>query len=126
MMTLRKRNVCLWLLTVLCGGVFLLYLLQSGLRIPCPVYTLTGLQCPGCGNTRATLALLRLDFQSVLRYNLLYPLEMLYLLWVAMISVRNYLRTGRFSYRAPCPALDISFLGLILLWTIVRNIAPFC
>jgi hypothetical protein len=101
-------------------------LLQSGLRIPCPVYTLTGLQCPGCGNTRATLALLRLDFQSVLRYNLLYPLEMLYLLWVAMISVRNYLRTGRFSYRTPCPALDISFLGLILLWTIVRNIAPFC
>ena len=120
----RKRNLFWFTTAVLCSGMVLLLLLQSGLRIPCPVYSLTGLQCPGCGNTRATLALLRLDFRAMLRYNLLYPLEMLYLLWVACISARNYLHTGRFSYRAPCPILDVVCLGLILLWTIVRNIVP--
>ncbi len=121
----RKRNLLLLILAVLCSGAVLLFLLQSGLRVPCPIYSLTGLQCPGCGNTRATLAFLRLDFRAILHYNLLYPLEMLYLLWVAGFSAHSYLHTGHFSYRSPCIALDLTCLGLILLWTVVRNIASF-
>lgn len=39
-----------------------LFFLFSG--IGCPIRWLTGISCPGCGITRAMLALLRLDFSA--------------------------------------------------------------
>lgn len=41
-----------------------LLLCTMGFSLPCPVYALTGLYCPGCGVTRMLLALLRLDFAA--------------------------------------------------------------
>lgn len=119
----RKIRILFAALGFVAAGVILAVLVQRGLRfrIYCPVYELTGLQCPGCGNTRATLALLRLDFKAMLTYNLLYPLEMLYIGWVGVCCVRNYLRGGRFSYRARPGWLDYTCIALILLWTVVRN-----
>lgn len=36
----------------------------TGFALPCPIHALTGLWCPGCGVTRLSLALLRLDFAA--------------------------------------------------------------
>jgi hypothetical protein len=38
---------------------------------PCPFHTLTGLDCPGCGSTRALRALLHGHWIAVLDFNLL-------------------------------------------------------
>jgi hypothetical protein len=44
--------------------------LVIALRIPvCPTATLFGVPCPGCGLTRATLALLRGDVQAALHFH---------------------------------------------------------
>lgn len=43
----------------------------AGPIFPCYIYILTGLYCPGCGMTRATHSILRLDFYQALRYNIL-------------------------------------------------------
>ena len=39
------------------------------LSLPCPIRWLTGVSCPGCGITRASVALCRLDFRQAVYYN---------------------------------------------------------
>lgn len=43
---------------------------------PCPMYTMTGLECPGCGGQRALHTLLRGDVATAWRLNPLVPLAM--------------------------------------------------
>lgn len=42
----------------------------SGVLPSCPFHRLTGLYCPGCGNTRGVLALMDGDLLLSLRYNI--------------------------------------------------------
>ena len=95
-----------------------------GVRIPCLVNAVTGLNCPGCGNTRATVALLKLDFKEMLYYNLFYPFEIFYVIMVYTYCSVNYIRNGRFAYKARAGAIDIIFLAILILWTIIRNTTP--
>ena len=56
--------------------------------LSCIIKTLTGISCPGCGMTRACLALLRLDFSAALYYH---PLS-IYLIIAIPIMIVLYLR----------------------------------
>lgn len=49
-------------------------LLVADLMPPCRFHALTGLLCPGCGNTRAVREILSLHFLTALRYNVTIPL----------------------------------------------------
>lgn len=118
----RKRNVLFLTAGIALAGLLAAWLFTKGMRVNCIFNSVTGLNCPGCGNTRAMLALLRLDFGQMLSYNLLFPLELAYILWVYIHSCRSYIRTGRFSYGKGTKILDISVLAAILLWGILRNI----
>ena len=111
---------------MLCVGIVaaiaVFYLLAAaGIGIGCPFYQITGLQCPGCGNSRAAIALLRLDFSGALRYNLLFPLEFFDIIWVFFHCCHMYLKKGRFFYRTPCIWMDASVLAAVVIWGIVRN-----
>lgn len=119
-MNRKKAALCITL-GVLAAGLLLAFLVYQGLSIPCIFRKLTGLQCPGCGNTRATMALLRLEFGAVLRYNLSYPLQMLYVLRIYFVCIRNYMRRGHFAYHTKPDWVDISFLALLFLWAVIRN-----
>lgn len=88
----------------------------------CPFYRLTGLDCPGCGNTRAAVALLHLRFAESLRYNYAYPLEFAYLAFVIVSAAKNYVLTGKASYKPRFPVVDYVLLGLVIAWWIVRNV----
>ena len=108
---------------IACAAVVLFYILGSrGIGIPCLLRLATGWLCPGCGNSRAALALLRLDVPAALEYNMLFPLEFAYLLWVIFRCSRSYLKGGRFAYQSRHPWLDAVVLALILLWWPVRNL----
>lgn len=124
METRKKRRQNLLLVSFgLAGTGLLLYLLaRLGIPFPCIFNYFTGLSCPGCGNTRAVLALLQLDFADMLQRNLLFPLEAGYLLWIYIASARRYWKTGQFSIGSPLPALDWCFLAALLGWTVLRNI----
>ncbi|MBO5291789.1 MAG: DUF2752 domain-containing protein [Lachnospiraceae bacterium] len=64
-----ERYLCILLIAV----VLLFY--------KCPFRLFLGISCPGCGMSRAFLALLRLDFQSAFYYHPLFPLVILLAVW---------------------------------------------
>lgn len=48
---------------------YLIFVLCTGVRIPCLFYELTDLQCPGCGITRMFVSLAGFDIASAFSYN---------------------------------------------------------
>jgi|SRR5699024_4449720 len=53
------------------------------IHIPCVFKKITGLDCPGCGMTRAALAMLDGDFYQAFRFNMLvFVLAPIYLLYL--------------------------------------------
>ena len=117
----RKLHILLLTLAIaMLVGLFYL-LSRSGIGIPCLFNKITGLQCPGCGNSRAALSLLQLDFRAAFQHNLLFPLEFGYIVWVYLFCCVRYLQGKSFSYRPTHPWLDISVLILVILWGIIRN-----
>lgn len=46
----------------------ILYVFQIG----CPILRFTGIPCPGCGMTRAWIAVLHLDFAAAFSYNFMF------------------------------------------------------
>lgn len=107
---------------ILTAGLILYLLARLGLPVPCLFHAVTGFCCPGCGNTRAVLAVLALDFSAAFRCNYLFPLEIAYIGWVYIHCAIRCLKTGSFSYRSPAPPVDWIFLVTLLLWWILRNI----
>ena len=94
----------------------------NGRGIPCLFNALTHLKCPGCGNSRAALALLHFDFAGAFGYNALFPLEFAYIGYVFICDARQYIKTGKASYTAPHKIIDIITLIIVLLWFVVRNL----
>ncbi|HEY5055557.1 MAG TPA: DUF2752 domain-containing protein [Acidobacteriaceae bacterium] len=87
----------------------------------CPIHEYLGLLCPGCGATRALVALLHGHLAQALRLNLLFVLLLPFALAAAM---RVYLRAigpGDFRWpRIPNPALAAALLTTAVV-TIARN-----
>lgn len=81
---MRKKIIII--ISLLIGGIIYLKVLAPTLNIhiPCLFKQVTGLDCPGCGMTRASLAFLNGDIYQSFRWNMLVyilaPLIAVYLL----------------------------------------------
>ena len=120
----RKRQHKALAFTAVLGlaALALAFLASRGIAVPCLFHRLTGLLCPGCGNTRAAVALMRLELSAALSYNLFAPLEFFYIGWVYFFTAKHYIRTNRIAYRTPSIAFDICVLVVVVAWGIVRNL----
>jgi len=90
----------------------------------CPFYSIFHLYCPACGNTRSVLALLRGDFLSSLRYNII-PILLIVLLTLAYIELVCY----SFGKHKPILPRKLSFylegIALLCLYLVIRNFIPY-
>lgn len=77
---------------------------------PCPFNYLTGLQCPGCGGTRALHALLHGDVAGAFAFN---PMLFVVIAMVAVVAVRPVILTRPwFAWTAG---------ATVLAWGVARN-----
>lgn len=94
----------------------------NGIGIPCVFYKITGIQCPGCGNTRAVLSLVRGDIKAAFEYNAFFLPEILYLLSIYVACTVRYIKGSGFSYYPKVRVIDIVAMVLFLAWGIIRNL----
>jgi uncharacterized protein DUF2752 len=87
----------------------------------CLLNTATGLECPGCGGTRAVHQLLHGNLLQALRLNALLVTSLPLLALSVILEVRATL----FGIARPAvlyrPALGWTIVAVLVLWTIGRN-----
>ncbi|MDE6535693.1 MAG: DUF2752 domain-containing protein [Muribaculaceae bacterium] len=87
----------------------------------CPVWLLTGLSCPSCGNQRAFHALLNGEFSQAVRFNyfLLFGIPFFALLIIAILFRRKLPRLYGFMCSRYGAYIYLTFY---IIWFILRNI----
>lgn len=118
------------------GGLAVVFALDPASSrgyLRCPLHTMTGLWCPGCGVTRATHHLLHGDVGAALGSNVFLPVfaGLLVLGWLTWFRSTTGGRPPQLMTRAPGWAwavLGASLLGFAVLrnlpWALTRPLAP--
>jgi len=121
----RSTVVAIW--SLLIAGVAYLYIFEpgkSGFFPLCPFRFLTGLQCPGCGATRALHQLVHGNFETAFTLN---PLLLIALPFLLFLLLRYSVIVMRGSVPRPL-ALPSSFtyalIAVVISFWIFRN-TPF-
>jgi hypothetical protein len=94
---------------------------RHALTPPCPLRSLTGLDCPLCGATRATHALLHGDVVRALDLNALYVVA----LPVVAVLLLAWLRSGELPALARRRSVVVAVVVLTAVFTVARNVPPF-
>jgi hypothetical protein len=94
---------------------------ERALTPPCPLRAITGLDCPLCGATRATHALLHGQLAHALDLNALYVLALPVLAAVTAL----WLRSGQVPGFVRRRATPWAMLAVAVAFGIVRNLSPF-
>jgi len=90
----------------------------------CPLYSLTGIHCPGCGLTRGFHALFHGDVLTALHFNALLPVFALVFGFLFVSLVLIAVRGRGLSWRIFPPASLYGFLILAAAFFVLRNL-PF-
>jgi hypothetical protein len=95
---------------------------QGSFYPACPIHQLLGVDCPGCGATRALAALLHGRLMDAMHLNALFVLLLPFALALAAESYRRAMRPGRFRWpQPPAPALYAT-LAATAIFTLARNL----
>ena len=98
---MRKRILKIYGCILALGIPYLIWLLLTGIRIPCLFYEATGYPCPAFGTTRMFLSLARLDLRAAFGWNP--PMLVFLFLWNAValgcwIGKPRWCSSPRFLY----------------------------
>lgn len=122
---MTKKNLLLWcalpFTLVLALYYFFFDPVSTSWAPKCITYSLTGLQCPGCGSQRMMHALFHGDFEAAWHFN---PFLICFLPVIATMAFAAATRTRfprLYSMVNSLPVI-IGVAVSLVLWTILRNI----
>ena len=119
---MKNKGIPTALLAVALGFVFFAFDPSTdGLFPKCPFLLLTGLKCPGCGSQRAVHCLLHFDFAQAFSYNALLVLSLPLIALLGYAEI-NRKRKPDFYRRIHRPAFILTYLAIVIVWTIARNL----
>ena len=109
---------------VLAGSTVVWYFdpTKAGFFPVCPLFSMTGLACPGCGLTRGFHALFHGDLLTAIDYNALIPVFVIIfgLLFVSLVMVaargRGFLKLNQ------SPKVIVGFFVLLMVFGVLRNL----
>ncbi len=102
--------------------LFVFFYKRTGIAPFCIFKKITTLNCPGCGNSRAVLSILKLDFYTAYKMNRIIFLEILYGIYLFVFGSKKYICTGKFTFVGTSKIINYSFLAILIIWFIIRNI----
>ncbi len=93
--------------------------------IPCPIYSLTGAYCTGCGTTRALYSILHLDFAQAFHYNAALCVLLPFLAVYLLICCVQFLRYGWVPFNRKLPSKWLLAIAIALVaYGVARNFIP--
>lgn len=110
---------------LLCGVLYGLFCMATGVAIPCLFHQITGLSCPGCGVTRMCINILKGNITEAVKCNpalffCLFPLA-----YVFIGGMVQYVKTGKTRLRKRQEALLYVVAAVLLLHGVLRNLSLF-
>jgi hypothetical protein len=119
-------TIVVLMLAILVSGAVLFFFdpARHGFYPVCLFHKLTGLNCPGCGATRAAYQLLHGHLLQALRDNALFILTLAALAVWGAWQVGQKIRNRATSLVVP-PGVLWAFLVAVLVFTVLRNLPAF-
>lgn len=121
----RRRILALFLLAaalLLCAALLVYPPTRFSFYPACPIHQFLGIDCPGCGATRALAALLRGHLAEAFRLNALFVLLLPAALAGSVESFRRAIRPGVFHWPQPPAPAVYATLAIAAIFTIARNV----
>lgn len=104
------------------GILYGVFVMNTGLGIPCIFNYISGLKCPGCGISRMCMALMRFDLESAFHYNMVLFILSPVLSLVFAYQIYRYIRFNETRLTKVQSAVIYIAIALLIFWGIFRNI----
>ncbi len=89
----------------------------------CPLYSVTGILCPGCGLTRGFHAFFHGDMLTALQFNALLPIYLFFFLYLFLALIFICARGRGLNFPKFSSTVIWSFLAVALAFTVCRNLS---
>jgi hypothetical protein len=109
-------------MTAGCGAVAYFDPVNAGFFPACPLYTLTGFACPGCGLTRGFHALFHGDVMGALGYNALLPAFAFIIGYFFVSLLFGAVRGRGLSFNIFRPKIVWGFMVFGIAFAVLRNL----
>ena len=110
------------LLTI--GFLYIILHFITGFSIPCPIYTITGFYCPGCGISRLCFHLARFELLEAASSNVVVFCLLPAFAAGFVLYLYRYIRYDQRGFSKSENAVLIVVIVLLCLFGVIRNILP--
>jgi hypothetical protein len=118
-----QKTLVKYLIILAIAVAYLIFVLCTGLGIPCIFYEITGFKCPGCGVSRMLVSLVRFDLASAFLHNPFLFITGPFLIAYLVCSEWKYVKHGNRSLGKWEIFIWIELI-LALLYGVLRNVFP--